>query len=118
MIWLRNYNYILLIIILLVSAFTHLWNAAGFPDVFFDEGVYMRRAMHVLNGSGPQEGNFYDHPFFGQIFLAGILGAIGYPQSLNPSTDANSISLLYLIPRIVMGLLAVADTFLIYKIAD
>ena len=115
---LHNYNYILLVIILLVSSFTHLWNVAGFPDVFFDEGVYMRRAMHVLNGLGPQEGNFYDHPFFGQIFLAGILGAISYPQSLNPSTDANSISSLYLIPRIIVGLLAVVDTFLIYKIAN
>ncbi len=112
-----NKYHLLIISILIVSAFSHLWNVAGFPDVFFDEGVYMRRAMHVLNGLGPQEGGFYDHPFFGQIFLAGILGSIGYPHSLNPSGDANSISMLYVVPRIIMGLLAVADTFLIYKIA-
>ncbi len=78
----------------------------------------MHRAMHVLSGLGPQEGSFYDHPFFGQIFLAGVLGTMGYPQSLHPSTNANSISLLYLIPRLVMGMLAVVDTFLIYKISD
>lgn len=112
-----NRYHLLIISILIVSAFSHLWNVAGFPDVFFDEGVYMRRAMHVLNGLGPQEGSFYDHPWFGQIFLAGILGSIGYPHSLNSSGDANSISALYAVPRIIMGLLAVADTFLVYKIA-
>jgi 4-amino-4-deoxy-L-arabinose transferase-like glycosyltransferase len=115
--WNNHYN-LLIICILIVSAFSHLWNIAGFPDVFFDEGIYMRRAMHVLDGMGPQEGNFYDHPFFGQMFLAGILGSIGYPHSLNSSSDVSSISMLYVIPRIIMGLLAVADTFLIYKIAD
>ncbi len=113
-----NKYHLLIISILIVSAFTHLWNVAGFPDIFFDEGVYMRRAMHVLNGLGPQEGSFYDHPLFGQTFLAGILGAIGYPNSLHSSGDVNSIATLYTVPRIIMGLLAIADTFLIYKIAD
>ncbi|HEU5221095.1 MAG TPA: hypothetical protein VFU58_03450, partial [Candidatus Nitrosotalea sp.] len=45
-----NRYHLLIISILVVSAFSHLWNVAGFPDIFFDEGVYMRRAMHVLNG--------------------------------------------------------------------
>ncbi|MDE1840550.1 MAG: phospholipid carrier-dependent glycosyltransferase [Thaumarchaeota archaeon] len=108
---------LLIISILIVSVFTHLWNVDGFPDIFFDEGIYMHRAMHVLNGLGPQEGSFYDHPFFGQTFLAVILGFIGYPSSLHSSGDTNSIAILYTIPRIIMGLLAVADTFLIYKIA-
>ena len=115
---LSNYHYLLIITILTISAFTHLWNVAGFPDIFFDEGAYMHRAMHVLKGLGPEEGALYDHPFFGQIFLAGVLGAVGYPQSLHISADPSSISLLYLVPRLVMGILAVADTFLIYKIAD
>jgi 4-amino-4-deoxy-L-arabinose transferase-like glycosyltransferase len=105
-------------IILALSGFTHIWNAVGFPDVFFDEGVYMQRAMHVLNGLGPQDQYFHDHPFFGQIFLAASLGLVGFPNSLHPSTDPNSISSLYLVPRIIMGMLAVLDTFLVYKIAD
>ncbi|MDH2908306.1 MAG: glycosyltransferase family 39 protein [Candidatus Nitrosotalea sp.] len=113
-----RHHYILIITILAISAFTHLWNAAGFPDIFFDEAAYMHRTMHVLKGLGPEEGALYDHPFFGQIFLAGVLGAIGYPQSLHTLSDPSSISLLYLVPRIIMGILAVADTFLIYKIAD
>jgi dolichyl-phosphate-mannose--protein O-mannosyl transferase len=109
---------VLLVIVLVLSAFIHLWNPVGFPDVFFDEGIYMRRAMHVLNGQGPQEAFFYDHPFFGQIFLAGALAVTGYPNSLNPIPDEHGIETLYLIPRIIMGILAVFDTFLIYKIAE
>lgn len=108
----------MLLIPLALSAFTHLWNPAGFPDIFYDEGIYMRRAMHVMEGLGPQEGVFYDHPYFGQIFLAGALSLVGYPGSLEPSADEGSISALYTAPRILMGLLAVADTFLIFKIAE
>ena len=52
--------------------------------------------------------------------MAGALGAIGYPGSLHATSDGNvhSIEVLYLVPRILMGLLAVVDTFLIYKIAE
>lgn len=113
-----NRPVVLLAIILTLSSFTHLWNAAEFPDIFFDEGVYMRRTMHVLDGFGPQESWFHDHPFFGQIFMASALAIVGYPNSLHPTPDANSIATLYLVPRIVMGLLAILDTFLIYKIAE
>ncbi|MGI0018013.1 MAG: ArnT family glycosyltransferase [Nitrosotalea sp.] len=105
-------------IILALSGFTHLWNAVGFPDIFYDEGVYMERAMHVLSGLGVQDRYFHDHPFFGQIFLAASLGLVGFPNSLHPTADPDSISALYLVPRIIMGLLAVVDTLLVYLIAD
>jgi len=102
-----------------LSAFTHLWNATGFPDLFYDEGIYMRRAMTVLEGQNPQENPYYyDHPLFGQIFLAGLLAVTGYPSSLHPNGSAQSIEELYLVPKIWMGLLAVLDTFLIYKIVE
>ena len=83
----------------------------------------MRRAMHVLSGQGPQEDlSFYDHPYFGQLFLAGVLGSIGYPHSMNPSYISgnlqHSIEILYLVPKVLMGILAVADTFLVYKISE
>jgi hypothetical protein len=103
---------------LALSSFTHLWNPTGFPDLFFDEGIYMRRTLHVLEYGTPQEAFFHDHPFFGQIFLAGALSIIGYPDSLNPTEDVQSIESLYLAPRVVMGLLAIIDTFLIYKISE
>ena len=83
----------------------------------------MRRAMHVLSGQGPQEDlTFYDHPYFGQLFLAAILGSIGYPDSMISSYVGSnlqhSIEALYLVPKILMGILAVADTFLVYKISE
>jgi len=81
----------------------------------------MRRAMLVISNLGPQDPYYpYDHPYFGQIFLAGILGMIGYPNSLNlsPNGDVHSIEMLYLIPRLLMGILAIVDTFLVYKIAE
>jgi len=104
----------------IITAFTHLWNPLGFPyGPSNDEGIYLRRAMHVLIGLGPQESLLYDHPYFAQLFLAGIFKIIGYPDSLGSSTgDLYSIELLYLVPRILMGILAVADTLLIYKIAE
>jgi hypothetical protein len=108
----------LVLIPIALSAYTHLWNPAGFPNLFYDEGVYMRRAMHVMEGLGPQEAFYYDHPFFGQIFLAGMLTIVGYPESLDPSADLHSIESLYLVPRALIGVLAVIDTFLIYKISE
>src|SRR5690242_8539810 len=110
--------FIFLLIPLMLSAFTHLWNPVGFPDIFYDEGVYMYRAMNVLAGLGPQTNTFHDHPFFGQFFLAGALSLTGYPDSLHPKPDVNSIQMLYLVPRVLMGLLAILDTFLIFKIAE
>ena len=79
----------------------------------------MRRAMHVLEGLGPQESYFYDHPFFGQVFLAAALGIIGYPDSMNlDSGNIHSIEMLYIVPRIIIGILAIIDTLIIYKISE
>ena len=113
---------LLLLIPLTLSAFTHLWNPVGFPTLHVDEGHYMRRTMQVLEGLGPQESTStydfpYDHPYFGQLFLAGALSLINYPDFLNPSDNLHSIEMLYLVPRVLMGLLAIFDTFLVYQIA-
>jgi hypothetical protein len=110
---------------LALSCFTHLWNPIGFPPIYIDEGHYLRRTLQVLDGLGPQESQSvyefpFDHPYFGQIFLAGLLSGIGYPDSLNPSIESaeNSVKLLYEIPRLIMGFLAVVDTFLVFKIGE
>ena len=117
----------ILLAILSVSCFLHLWNLDGFPSIYRDEDHYLRKAMYILEGKGLQEGsndlisipsNKYDHPYFGQIFISSYLWLVGYPQSLNLSTDINSISSIYHIPRILMGLLTVLDTYLIYKIGQ
>ena len=115
---------VLVAIPLVLSAFMHLWNPVGFPAVHVDEGHYMRRAMQVLEGLGPQEPLSayvfaYDHPYFGQLFLASVFKLIGYPDLLQPKVgDIHSIEMLYLVPRVLMGVLAVIDTFLVYKIAE
>jgi hypothetical protein len=111
---------------LALAAFTHLWNPIGFPSIYVDEAHYMRRSMNLLEGQGPQESakiyhHPYDHPYFGQVFLASILGVLDYPNSLNLSGSGNtehSIEMLYAVPRLVMGVLAVIDTFVVFKIAE
>lgn len=107
----------LLLIPLLLSGFIHIWNPVGYPDVFFDEGIYMRRAVNLINTGNPQEGNVYDHPYFGQIVIASALAITNY-SDIKPSADPESLQALYMIPRILMGLLAILDTFLIFKIVQ
>lgn len=108
-------KYIILIPLILAS-FIHLVNPVGFPDIFFDEGIYMRRAMNMVDTGNPQEGYLYDHPYFGQVLLAGVLQITNYPHN-DGSTDPASLQSLYLVPRLFMGMIAVLDTFLVYQIA-
>lgn len=110
-----NRKYVILIPLILAT-FIHLINPVGFPDIFFDEGIYMRRAMNMIETGNPQESYLYDHPYFGQIVLAGILQITNSPPD-NISTDPISLQNLYLIPRIFMGIIAVVSTLLVYQIA-
>jgi hypothetical protein len=115
-----NSNLFFLFIPLILSAYTHLWNPLGFPvGPSYDENIYLRRTMNVLTNLGPQESELYDHPYFLQIFLGGILLLIGYPNLLHPTVgDVVSVVMLFLVPKLIMGILAIVDTFLIYKIAE
>lgn len=111
----------LLAITLILSIFVFLWNPLEYPHLRYDEGTYLGRAMHLLVTKSPQEGTFYDHPYFGQLFLSGILWLAGYPDSLHASSDGNvvqSVKMLWLIPRLLIGALAVLDSFLVYKISE
>ena len=117
---------------MLLSAFTHIWNPIGFPGLHPDEGHYIRRAISLQQlgdlSDSPKINNLaldtpYEHPYFGQLFLAGALGVINYPALLNASSNTfddalHSVEMSYLFPRVLMGILAVADTFLIYKISE
>ena len=116
---------LILLIPLLLASFTHLWNPIGFPWIHEDEGHYMRRAMHTLQGLGPQEttSDFdhpFDHPYFGQLFLSSLLKIIGYLDTLpqSSSNDELSVGMFYFAPRLLIGALAIIDTFLVYKIAE
>src|SRR5215204_5124736 len=105
---------------LVLVVYTHLWNPVGFPTIHPDEGYYIGRSIHVSDGSGPKEDPArYDHPYFGWLFLGSIFNLIGYPDSGNPRPgDSNSIEMVWLFPRVTMGILAIVDTFFIYKIAE
>src|SRR5215472_16802592 len=89
---------------LALAAFTHLWNPVGFPHVSADECVYLLRTLHVLEGQGPQVHispamAYYDHPYYGQLFLGGILSLICYPNSVNipNSSKEHTNKMLYVI---------------------
>lgn len=77
----------------------------------------MRRAMHFIETGNPQEGTFYDHPYMGQILLGTFLEISNY-QNSSISTEPQSLENLYWLPRIFVGILAMIDTLLIYKIAQ
>lgn len=111
----------LLLLALVLSAFTFLWNPLEFPTLKYEDGTYVGRAMHVLVAKTPQEGKFYDHPYFGQLFLAGILTLTGYPNSLHPSAEGDvvkSVEQLWLVPKLAIGILGIINTFLIFKISE
>jgi Dolichyl-phosphate-mannose-protein mannosyltransferase len=116
-----RFKYIVLLALpLALSAFTHIWNSVEFPGIHTDEGHYVRRGIHVSEGLGAHEpSSRYDHPYFGWLFLGDIFSIIGYPNSLIPKVgDVSTIEAVWSVPRIIVGLLAVVDTFLIYKIAE
>lgn len=115
----NKYNNIALLLIpLILSAFTHTWNLLDFPNLHIDEGHYMRKTLSTMQGEGLQPQDRYFAPYFGQIFMAGILGLIGYPDSLNPSSTEESIESIYTVPRLIMSIFAIIDTFLVYKITE
>jgi hypothetical protein len=114
---------------LIIASVTHLWNPLGFPGIHYDEGIYMRRSMHVLEGLGTldplnqfdhsqESTSAYDHPFFGQLFIASVLATLNYPHAFVSDSTLESIQNLYLAPRLVMGVLAIFDTYLVYKIVE
>jgi hypothetical protein len=103
-----------------LSGYTHLWNVTGFPFIDVDEGHYLRKAISTLHGEGFQPQNRYLSPYFGQIFLAGIFKTIGFPDLLinNSSPSATSVESIILVPRLLMGILAIFDVYLIWKITE
>ena len=109
---------LLLALPLSLAFFTHFWNLTGFPAIYMDEDIYIRKALHALEGL-PLEPD-KTNPMYGWLYLTVILKAIGYPNSFHPTADGSihSVEVLYLIPRIFIGVLAIIDTFLIFKIVE
>lgn len=110
-----NHSLFLILLPLILSAFTHLWNPTNFPIPDVDENIYLGRAVRFIDTFNPNDSH-YDHPYFGQIFLAGFLYITGYQNLLN--SENMNFEMLFLVPRIFIGILAVVDTFLIFKIGE
>ena len=108
---------IFILIPLVLSFYTHLWNPTGFPSLHTDEGHYLRKAISTETGQGLQPQDRYRAPYFGQMFLAGIFSIINYPNE-EVLGSSNPVEQLYLVPRVIMGILAVVDTFLLYRITE
>lgn len=114
----KNSNILIIFIPLLLSSTTHLWNLTGFPPIYMDEDIYMRKALKALQGS-PLE-NDRTNSVYGWLVLSFALRTIGFPNLLHLSPDGgvHSIEMLYLVPRAFIGILGILDTFLIYKISQ
>jgi 4-amino-4-deoxy-L-arabinose transferase-like glycosyltransferase len=107
----------MLVGILILSGFIHLWNVGGFPAHDADEGVYIQKALHFSAGLGLEDPlRPYYNPFFGQIIIGTFFKIVGFPGLYNPSFTVKSIDILYSIPRVFMGILAIVDTLLLYLI--
>ena len=76
---------LLLVVVVALSAYTHMWNPAGFPSLNVDEGVYVKRGVGVLNGEILY--GLHDHPFFGQVVIAGFMHVAGYQDLLDDPPD-------------------------------
>jgi hypothetical protein len=72
----------------------------------------MKMVMHILEGLGRQETKskhdiLYDHPYFGQLFLAGALWIIRYPHLTDIYDGFREILMksieVYLFLRLLMG---------------
>ena len=117
-----NQSNILLLVTLVLSIFTYLWHPLEYPTIGYTDGTSMRRAMHFLTGHGLQDPDYaYDHPFFAQIFLGGVLRMMDYPNSVHPTAQGDvvySTQMLWMVPKVLIGVMAIIDTFLIYKIAE
>jgi hypothetical protein len=113
----RRRSLVFILIPLVLSAYTHLWNPTGFPSIHTDEGHYLRKAISTEIGQGLQPQDRYRAPYFGQIFLAGVFSIIGFPNA-ETLGEKNPVEQLYLVPRVIMGILAVFDTFLLYRITE
>ena len=111
-----------IIVVLAIIVFNTCFNLQGFPEYFWDQGVYVDRAINFLKTSQVyQDPNYIDHPPLGWIILSMFFGAVGFPDSIvhlsKTSNLEQQIVMLFLIPRLVGALFTILTSILIYKIS-
>ncbi|HMK32958.1 MAG TPA: glycosyltransferase family 39 protein, partial [Nitrosopumilaceae archaeon] len=111
-----------IIAVLAVIVFNTCFNLQGFPEYFWDEGVYVERAINFLKTSQIYpDPNYIDHPPLGWIIPSVFFGSMGFPDSIihlsKTSNLEQQILMLFLIPRLIGVLFTVLTSILIYKIS-
>ncbi len=105
-----------------VIIFNSCFGLASFPEYFWDEGVYVGRAINFANTLQMyQDPNYIDHPPLGWIIPSLFFAATGFPNSIINLQihDMNlQLLLLFLIPRLVAVSYIIPITILVYKLSD
>lgn len=112
----------LILIIFSVIIFDSCIGLASFPEYFWDEGVYIDRAVNFAKTLQMyQHSDYIDHPPLGWIIPSLLFSAIGFPDSVMHLQihDTNmQIMLLFLIPRLVAMSYVIPIAILVYKLSD
>lgn len=112
----------LFLLIFIAIIFNSLFDLASFPEYFWDEGVYVSRAISFADTSQMyQDPNYIDHPPLGWIIPSLVFVVIGFPESIIrlQTLDMNSqLLLLFLIPRLVAVSYIIPIAVMVYKLSD
>lgn len=102
--------------------FSSFFGLASFPEYFWDEGVYVDRAINFAKTLQMyQDPNYIDHPPLGWIIPSLFFSAIGFPDSiihLQTQDMSSQLLLLFLIPRLIAASYVIPIAILVYKLSD
>ncbi|TRZ80731.1 MAG: hypothetical protein D4R90_00920 [Nitrosopumilales archaeon] len=109
-------------IVFLVIIFNSYFGLASFPEYFWDEGVYVDRAINFAKTFQMyHDPNYIDHPPLGWIIPSLFFIVIGFPDSIVhlQTHDMNlQLLLLFLIPRLIAVSYVIPIAILVYKVSD
>jgi 4-amino-4-deoxy-L-arabinose transferase-like glycosyltransferase len=112
----------LFLIVFSAIIFSSCFGLASFPEYFWDEGVYVDRAINFAKTLQMyQDPNYIDHPPLGWIIPSLLFAIIGFPNSIVhlQTHDINlKLILLFLIPRLVSVSYVIPIAILVYKLSD
>ena len=112
----------LVLIVFTVIIFNSCFGLASFPEYFWDEGVYVDRAINFAKTFQMyQDPNYIDHPPLGWIIPSLLFAVTGFPNSIIHLQihDMNlQLLLLFLIPRLVAVSYIIPIAILVYKLSD
>jgi len=112
----------LIFIVFTVIIFNSCLDLASFPEYFWDEGVYVDRAVNFAKTLQMyQQSDYIDHPPLGWIIPSLLFSSISFPDSITHLQIHDmglQIMLLFLIPRLVAISYVIPIAILVYKLSD